>query len=74
MLYATALGWQGGTMTVQTLNSNQISMSNLVSAQLLNNAAGTYINLPKPTQDGAGLHLRCRPPTRRSAPWPTWSS
>ena len=57
VLYCTALGWQGSTTTVQTLNSNQFSISSLVSAQLLNNAAGSYINLPKPTQDASGLHL-----------------
>ncbi|HEX6525862.1 MAG TPA: alpha-L-fucosidase [Streptosporangiaceae bacterium] len=57
VLYATALGWQGSTMTIQTLNSGQFSISNLASAQLLNNGAGSYINLPKPTQDGSGLHL-----------------
>jgi alpha-L-fucosidase len=57
VLYATALGWQGATMTVTTLNSNQINMSTLVSAQLLNNGAGSYTNLPKPTQDGSGLHI-----------------
>jgi alpha-L-fucosidase len=58
VLYCTTLGWQGSTMTIQTLNANQISMSSLVSAQLINNAAGSYLNLPKPTQDGAGLHLQ----------------
>src|ERR1017187_1002255 len=58
VLYATALGWQGSTMTIATLNSNQFSISNLVSAQLINNAAGSYVNLPKPTQDGSGLHLQ----------------
>jgi alpha-L-fucosidase len=57
VLYATALGWQGSTMTIQTLNSNQFSISSLVSAQLINNAAGSYVTLPKPTQDGSGLHL-----------------
>jgi alpha-L-fucosidase len=57
VLYASALGWQGGTMTAQTLNANQFSISNLVSAQLLNNTAGTYVNLPKPSQDAAGLHF-----------------
>jgi alpha-L-fucosidase len=58
VLYATALGWQGGTMTVTTLNSNQINLSTLVSAQLLNNTAGTYINLPSPTQDTGGVHFK----------------
>ncbi|ACU73792.1 Alpha-L-fucosidase [Catenulispora acidiphila DSM 44928] len=57
VLYATALGWQGSTMTVTTLNSNQINLSTLVSAQLLNNAAGTYVNLPSPVQDSGGLHF-----------------
>jgi alpha-L-fucosidase len=57
VLYCTALGWQGSTMTVQTLNSGQFSISSLVSAQLLNNSAGTYISLPKPSQDAAGLHF-----------------
>jgi alpha-L-fucosidase len=57
VLYATALGWQGSTMTIQTLNSGQFSISSLVSAQLINNAAGSYITLPKPTQDSSGLHL-----------------
>ena len=57
VLYATALGWQGSTMTIATLNSNQFSISSLVSAQLINNAAGSYATLPKPTQDGSGLHL-----------------
>jgi alpha-L-fucosidase len=57
VLYATALGWQGGTMTVTTLNSNQFSISSLTSAQLLGNASGSYIDLPAPTQDASGLHL-----------------
>ncbi|MBD0734873.1 alpha-L-fucosidase [Streptomyces sp. CBMA29] len=57
VLYATALGWQGGTMTITTLNSRQINLSGLTGAQLLDNAAGTYVNLPAPTQDGSGLHL-----------------
>ncbi|WP_225849834.1 alpha-L-fucosidase [Streptomyces sp. HPF1205] len=57
VLYATSLGWQGGTMTITTLNSNQFNISTLTSAQLINNAAGSYINLPTPTQDASGLHL-----------------
>ena len=57
ILYATALGWQGGTMTVTSLNSNQFNISSLVSAQLLGNTAGSYINLPKPIQDSGGLHF-----------------
>ncbi|WP_255956086.1 alpha-L-fucosidase [Streptomyces odontomachi] len=57
VLYATALGWQGATMTITTLNSNRFSISSLTSAQLLDNTAGSYIDLPAPTQDGSGLHL-----------------
>lgn len=57
VLYATALGWQGGTMTIATLNSNRINLSGLTGAQLLNNAAGTYVSLPAPTQDSSGLHF-----------------
>ncbi|MGW2613443.1 alpha-L-fucosidase [Streptomyces sp. NPDC001500] len=57
VLYATALGWQGGAMTITTLNSNQINLSSLTSAKLLGNTAGSYIDLPAPTQDASGLHL-----------------
>jgi alpha-L-fucosidase len=57
VLYATALGWQGGTLTITTLNSNQFNISSLTGAQLLGSTAGSYINLPAPTQDAAGLHL-----------------
>ncbi|WP_256090255.1 alpha-L-fucosidase, partial [Actinacidiphila rubida] len=57
VLYVTALGWQGGTMTVASLNSGQFDISTLTGAQLLNNTAGSYINLSTPTQDAAGLHL-----------------
>ncbi len=57
VLYATSLGWQGATMTISTLNSNQFDISSLTGAQLLNNTAGSYIDLPAPTQDGSGLHL-----------------
>jgi alpha-L-fucosidase len=57
VLYATSLGWQGSTMTITSLNSNQFNISSLTSAQLLDNTAGSYISLPTPTQDGSGLHL-----------------
>ncbi|WP_333769886.1 alpha-L-fucosidase [Streptomyces sp. IBSBF 2435] len=57
ILYATALGWQGSTMTITTLNSNQFTISSLTSAQLLDNTAGSYTDLPAPTQDASGLHL-----------------
>jgi len=57
VLYATTLGWQGGTTTITTLGSNQISLSNLASIQLINNAAGTYTSLTNYSQDGGGLHI-----------------
>lgn len=57
VLYATVLGWPGGTLTIGTLNSNQINLSSLTSARLLGATAGSYIDLPGRTQDGSGLHL-----------------
>jgi len=57
ILYATTLGWQGGTTTITTLGSNSISLSNLASIQLINNAAGQYTSLTNYTQDGGGLHI-----------------
>ncbi len=57
VLYATTLGWQGGTTNITTLGSNQISLSNLASVQLINNAAGQYTNLTNYYQDGGGLHI-----------------
>lgn len=56
-MYVTALGWQGQTMTVTSLTSSRLNVSGLVSAQLLNNSAGSHIALPKPTQDSGGLHF-----------------
>ncbi|MEV6607068.1 alpha-L-fucosidase [Kutzneria sp. NPDC051319] len=57
VLYATVLGWQGSTLTITSLGSNQVSLANLKSAQLLGPTAGTYVDLPTRTQDGGGLHL-----------------
>ncbi|MGW5665036.1 alpha-L-fucosidase [Streptomyces sp. NPDC003758] len=57
VLYATVLGWPGSTLTISTLNSARINVSSLASAQLLNPTAGTYTNLPAPTQDATGLHV-----------------
>ncbi|HEY0807847.1 MAG TPA: RICIN domain-containing protein, partial [Pseudonocardiaceae bacterium] len=45
------------TTTITTLNSNQVNLNNLASVQLLNNTAGSYINLPNHNQDGGGLHI-----------------
>jgi alpha-L-fucosidase len=57
VLYATVLGWPGSMLTVTTLNSDRIDLSTLTSAQLLDATAGSYIDLPSPSQDGGGLHL-----------------
>ena len=57
VLYATVLGWQGGTTTITTLGSNRINLANLTSAKLLGPTAGQSIDLPNRTQDGSGLHL-----------------
>jgi alpha-L-fucosidase len=57
VLYATVLGWPGGSMTINTLNSARIDVGSLASAQLLDQNTGTYISLPTPAQDSAALHL-----------------
>ncbi|HTI21840.1 MAG TPA: alpha-L-fucosidase [Kutzneria sp.] len=57
VLYATVLGWPGGSTTITTLSSNRINLSTLASVQLLGNTAGTYIDLPTRSQDGGGLHV-----------------
>ncbi|NUP40500.1 MAG: alpha-L-fucosidase, partial [Streptomyces sp.] len=57
VLYATVLGWPGSTLTISTLDSARINVSSLTSAKLLNSTAGTYTDLPTPTQDSAGLHV-----------------
>jgi len=56
-LYATVLGWPGSSLTLTTLASGRIDLGSLASVQLLNSTAGTYLNLPTPAQDAAGLHL-----------------
>ena len=56
VLYATTLGWQGGTTTITTLDANRINLGNLASVQLLDNAAGQYANPTGYRQDG-GLHI-----------------
>jgi alpha-L-fucosidase len=55
VLYATVMGWQGGTLTITTLGS--VDLRTLRSVQLLSATAGTYIDLPTRTQDGSGLHI-----------------
>lgn len=57
VLYATVLGWPGSTLTITTLSSNRISLSNLASVRLLGSTAGSFIDLPTRGQDGSGLHI-----------------
>jgi alpha-L-fucosidase len=68
VLYATLLGWPGGTATIATLSSARINLSTLASVQLLGNAAGTYIGLPASIQDGGGLHVTLPSAAPYSAP------
>ncbi|GLH99378.1 alpha-L-fucosidase [Phytohabitans aurantiacus] len=56
-LYATVLGWPGSSLTITTLRAGRINLDSLASVRLLSSAAGTYLNLPTPTQDAAGLHV-----------------
>ncbi|MFJ8113970.1 alpha-L-fucosidase [Streptomyces sp. NPDC096132] len=55
VLYATALGWPGSSLTIKTLSSDRINLSSLTSVKLLDSTAGTYIDLPAPTQTSSGL-------------------
>ncbi|WP_420119158.1 alpha-L-fucosidase [Micromonospora sp.] len=57
VLYATVLGWPGSTLTISTMTSGRVNLGNLTGVQLLGSTAGTYINLPRPTQDGSGLRI-----------------
>ncbi|MFB9239450.1 alpha-L-fucosidase [Plantactinospora siamensis] len=57
ILYAIVLGWPGSALTITTLGSNQINLTSLASVQLLDNASGSYTNLPTRSQDGSGLHI-----------------
>jgi alpha-L-fucosidase len=58
VLYATVLGWPGGTLDITTLGSGRIDLGTLKTVQLLGSAAGSYTDLPDRTQDGSGLHIR----------------
>ncbi len=57
VLYATVMGWPGGTLSITTLNSSRINLSTLASVRLLGSTAGSYIDLPTPNQNGSGLHI-----------------
>ena len=56
-LYATVLGWPGSSLTIKTLSSSRINLGSLASIQLLDNTAGTYINVPSGTPDASALTL-----------------
>ncbi|WIY00083.1 alpha-L-fucosidase [Amycolatopsis mongoliensis] len=58
VLYATVLGWPGGTLDITTLGSSRINLASLKTVQLLGPTAGSYTDLPDRTQDGSGLHIR----------------
>jgi alpha-L-fucosidase len=57
VLYATVLGWPGSTTNITTLAAGRIDLGTLTSVQLLGSTAGTYLDLPTRTQDGAGLRI-----------------
>ncbi|GIF78519.1 alpha-L-fucosidase [Asanoa siamensis] len=57
ILYATILGWPGGSVNITTLSSNRINLSSLAGVQLLGSTAGTYVNLPNRSQDTSGLRI-----------------
>ncbi|MGW0845297.1 alpha-L-fucosidase [Streptomyces sp. NPDC002787] len=57
ILYATVLGWPGGSLTLRTLTSDRIDLDSLSSVELLDATAGTYIDLATPTQDATGLKV-----------------
>ncbi|MEV4148756.1 alpha-L-fucosidase [Amycolatopsis sp. NPDC049691] len=68
VLYATVLGWPGGTLDITTLGSGRINLGSLKSVQLLGATAGSYTDLPDRTQDGSGLHIRLPSTAPFSAP------
>ncbi|WP_247612257.1 alpha-L-fucosidase [Actinomadura latina] len=57
VLYATVLGWPGGTLGITTLASNRINLGSLTSVRLLGPAAGESLDLPDRSQDGSGLRI-----------------
>ncbi|MFF7735781.1 alpha-L-fucosidase [Streptomyces sp. NPDC007984] len=67
-LYATVLGWPGSSLTIKTLSSSRINLGSLTSVQLLDNTAGTYINVPSRTQDASGLKVTLPSSAPFSAP------
>lgn len=56
-LYAIVLGWPGAQLNIATLNSVSFNAGILTNVQLLGATAGSYINLPLPSQDATGLKI-----------------
>lgn len=54
-LYAIFMGWPGSQLNLTSLNSLAFNPNTLTNAQLLGATAGTYLNLPLPSQDNTGL-------------------
>ncbi|EFL30120.1 alpha-L-fucosidase [Streptomyces viridochromogenes DSM 40736] len=67
VLYATVLGWPGSSLTIKTLSSDRINLSSLSSVKLLGSTAGTYIDLPAPSQSSSGLTVTLPSSTPYSA-------
>jgi alpha-L-fucosidase len=67
-LYATVLGYPGSSLSIKTLSSSRINLSSLTSVKLLNNTAGTYIDLATPAQDASGLNVTLPASAPFSAP------
>jgi hypothetical protein len=57
VLYATVLGWPGSSLAIKTLSTDRINLSSLTSVKLLGTTAGTYIDLPTPSQNASGLTI-----------------
>ncbi|TLS46585.1 alpha-L-fucosidase [Streptomyces montanus] len=68
VLYATVLGWPGGSLTLKTLSSDRIDLDSLSSVKLLGSTAGEYIDLPTPAQDATGLKVTLPSTAPFSAP------
>ncbi|WP_306956237.1 RICIN domain-containing protein [Streptomyces sp. B4I13] len=67
VLYATALGWPGSSLTIKTLGSDRINLSTLTSVKLLDSTVGSYISLPTPTKSASGLTVTLPSPVPYSA-------
>jgi alpha-L-fucosidase len=68
VLYTTALGWPGATLTATTLAAGRIDLSTLRAVQLIGPSAGQYIPLDEHQQDGTGLHIALQSTAPFTAP------